>query len=414
MQAATNLRRQADTPQLEHCRSDFMKGIAAQGYSQSSIRQYELTVERFCGEVASRGILLKSLDAASVIELQQNILGAMTENAQRNTKYRLEKFVNYLIDIGVIKRPETSAKTETPREQLRQEYETYLRIQRGMSNSTITHCVRYYERFFSFQFGEGLGNLNKITSDDVVAFLLRFISGPQPYRNKTLPSHLRNLFKFLFWSGKTNKNLADSIPRIAQPQPVNTPRHLPPEDVQRLIDAARSDDDLGRRNYAMLLLMARLGLRSTEVIAIRLDDINWRAGEILIRGKGKLHDRMPLPADVGGSLADYMKNGRKGTSRVLFVSHKAPHQAFVDSQILNTILRQAFKKTGLKPPKKYVGSHVLRHSLATDMLRNGASLDEIGDVLRHRSRVTTMLYAKHDIEGLRSISQEWPTQGESQ
>jgi len=283
-----------------------------------------------------------------------------------------------------------------------------------MSNSTIYHCVRYYERFFSFHFGEGLGNLNKITPDDIIAFLLRLTSGSQPYRNKTPPSHLRNLFKFLFWSGKTNKNLADSIPRIAQPQPVNTPRYLPPEDVQQLIDAARSDDDIGRRNYAMLLLMARLGLRSTEVIAIRLDDINWRAGEILIRGKGKLHDRMPLPADVGESLADYIKNGRKGTSRVLFVSQKAPHQAFVDSQILNVILRQAFKKTGLKPPKKYVGSHVLRHSLATDMLRNGASLDEIGDVLRHRSRMTTMIYAKHDMEGLSSISQEWPAQGESQ
>ncbi len=414
MQAATNPRSQADTPQLEHCRSDFMKGITAQGYSQSSIRQYELTVERFCGEVASHGIILKSLDTASVTELQQNALGAMTENARRSAKYRLEKFVNYLMDIGIVKRPEPSAKSKTPREQLRQEYETYLRVQRGMSSSTMTHCVRYYERFFSFHFGEGLGNLNKITPNDIVAFLLQITGGSQSYRSKTLPSHLRNLFKFLFWSGKTNKNLADSIPRIAQPQPVNTPRYLPPEDIQRLIEAARSDDDLGRRNYAMLLLMARLGLRSTEVVAIRLDDINWRAGEILVRGKGKLHDRMPLPADVGESLADYMKNGRKGTSRVLFVSHKAPHQAFVDSQILNTILRQAFKKTGLKPPKKYVGSHVLRHSLATDMLRNGASLDEIGDVLRHRSRVTTMLYAKHDIEGLRSISQAWPTQGESQ
>ncbi|NOY43101.1 MAG: site-specific integrase [Planctomycetes bacterium] len=337
MQAAINPRRQADTPQLEHCRSDFMKGIATQGYSQFSIRRYELTIERFCDEVASSGVTLKALNAASVTELQENILGMMTDNAQRNTKYQLEKFVHYLVDIGIIERPEKSAKTETPREQLRQEYETYLRVQRGMSSSTITHCLRYYERFFSFHFGKGLGNLNKITSDDIVAFLLRLTSGSQPYRSKTLPSHLRNLFKFLLWSGKTNKNLAESIPRIAQPQPANTPRYLPPEDVQRLINAARSDDDIGRRNYAMLLLMARLGLRSTEVVAIRLDDINWRAGEILVRGKGKLHDRMPLPADVGESLADYVKNGRKGTSRVLFVSHRAPHQAFIDSQILNVI-----------------------------------------------------------------------------
>lgn len=414
MQTAVNLRSQADTLQLEHCRSEFMKGIAAQGYSQSSFRQYELIVERFCGEVASQGIILKSLNADSVIELQQHVLGTMTKNARRNARYHLERFVNYLVDTGVIKGAETSAKTETPRERLRREYEMYLRIQRGMSNSTINHCVRFYERFFTFRFGAGLGNLNEITPDDIVAFLCQLTGGSQPYRSKTPSSLLRNLFKFLFWSGKTDKNLADSVPRISQPQPANTPRYLPPADVQRLVDAARSNDAIGRRNYAMLMLMARLGLRSTEVIAIRLDDINWRTGEILIRGKGKLHDRMPLPADVGAALADYLKNGRKGASRVLFVSQKAPHQAFVDSQILNAILQQAFKKTGLKPPNKYVGSHVLRHSLATDMLRHGASLDEIGDVLRHRSRMTTMTYAKHDIDRLRSISQEWPTQGESQ
>lgn len=152
-----------------------------------------------------------------------------------------------------------------------------------------------------------------------------------------------------------------------------------------MVEAVRTDDPVGRRNYAMLLLMARLGLRSPEVIAIRLEDLDWRAGEILIRGKGRLHDRMPLPPDVGEAIVEYIRDGRHGESRVLFVSSKIPYRPFGDAQILNTVLRSAFEKTGLKPPQKYVGSHLLRHSLATDMLRNGASLDEIGDVLRHRS-----------------------------
>jgi integrase len=121
---------------------------------------------------------------------------------------------------------------------------------------------------------------------------------------------------------------------------------------------------------------------------------------------------MPLPEDVGEAIVDYIRNGRRGPSRVLFVSSKVPYSPFVDAAILNVTLQDAFDRTGLKPPEKYVGSHVLRHSLATGMLRKGASLDEIGDVLRHRSRVSTTIYAKHDIDGLRSISREWPEQGD--
>jgi len=163
----------------------------------------------------------------------------------------------------------------------------------------------------------------------------------------------------------------------------------------------------------MLLLMARLGLRSPEVIAIRVEDIDWRAGEIMIRGKGKLHDRMPLPADVGEAIVDYIRNGWAGGSRTLFVAARPPYRPFKDAQILNLVLRQAFEKTGVKPPQKYVGSHLLRHSLATDMLRKGVSLDEIGDVLRHRSRMTTTICAKHDLDALRSIARVWPAQGDA-
>lgn len=184
-----------------------------------------------------------------------------------------------------------------------------------------------------------------------------------------------------------------------------------PKDIQRLIVAVRTDNMIGRRNYAMLLLMARLGLRAPEVIAIQLDDIDWRSGEIMIRGKGKLYDRMPLTADVGEAIVSYIKNGRAGNSRALFVSSRPPHKPFKNSKIFGAILQNAFEKIGMEPPQKYVGSHVFRHSLATDMLRKGASLDEVSDVLRHRSRPTTMIYAKYDIDALRSIARDWPVRG---
>jgi site-specific recombinase XerD len=130
-----------------------------------------------------------------------------------------------------------------------------------------------------------------------------------------------------------------------------------------------------------------------------------------VRGKGKLHDRVPIPPDVGEALTAYIRSDRVSTSRALFVTARAPHGPFKDSQVLNEILKQAFAATGVTPPCPYVGSHVLRHSLATNMVRKGASLSEVSDMLRHRSRATTMIYAKLDIDGLRSIAQPWPVAG---
>lgn len=320
-----------------------------------------------------------------------------------------------------MKKPDATPGTTTgahqsgsPRQLLRHEYENYLRHQRGLSEPTIDQCLRFFERFMVFRFGDTLGDLNAIVPDDIIAFLSQLKQGSRHYRDKTPPTNLRNLFKFLFWSGRTKRNLADSIPRMAHAAPNNLPRYLSPGEIERLLEAVRGNDAMGRRNYAMLLIMARLGLRSPEVIAIELDDIDWRAGEILIRGKGKLHDRMPLPVDVGEAIVDYIRHGRKGGSRALFVTERSPFRPFKNAQILNSLLRTAFQNTGLKPPQKYVGSHVLRHSLATDMLRKGASLDEVGDVLRHRSRMTTTIYAKHDVEALRSIARDWPARGDGQ
>ena len=183
------------------------------------------------------------------------------------------------------------------------------------------------------------------------------------------------------------------------------------EQVETLLKAVRTETSAGRRNYAMVLLIARLGLRAPEVVAIQIDDIDWRSGEILVRGKGKRHDRIPLPPDVGEALADYIKLDRTTTSRAVFVTERAPHAPFKDGQVLNYILRNAFAKTGLKPPAPYVGSHILRHSLATSLVQRGAPLEEISDMLRHRSWASTMIYAKLDVDGLRSIAQPWPVAG---
>jgi integrase/recombinase XerD len=396
---------------LQPHRQRFVEDLRALGYKSWTLRRYEEVALRFCAAVEVRGLGADDLDGSQIEQLHAAVVDATTAAARTNIRFCLNRFINHLVAARVARLPEPPPKVPTALELLQQEYDAYLRNQRGLSDSTIYDCHRFMDRFITFRFGEAIGDLNDISPDDVVAFLCKIRSGDKPYRDKTPPSHLRAMFRFLFWSGKTKRDLVNAVPRVALPPQSHLPRYLSPEAVEQLIASVKFDDPVGRRNYAMLLLVARLGLRAPEVIAIQLDDIDWRAGTILIRGKGKQHDRMPLPEDAGKAIVEYIRNGRRGPSRVLFVSSKVPYSPFVDAAILNVMLRDAFDRTGLKPPQKYVGSHVLRHSLATDMLRKGASLDEIGDVLRHRSRVSTTIYAKHDIEGLRAIAREWPDQG---
>ena len=349
-----------------------------------------------------------------VDHLATSIISAASARDQKHCRYRINRFRDYLIEnAGAPPRSEPPLDM-SPRACLKREYETYLRSQRGLSEDTIYHCLRFFDRFLTAKFGSGLGDLNTIKPDDITGFILWLRKEQNAPRDKTGPSHLRNLFQFLFWSGKTERNLSNAVPKARQPKPTGIPRYLEPEQVNRLIEVVRDHQKTGRRNYAMLMLIARLGLRAPEVTAIELDDIDWRAGEILIRGKRQLHDRMPMSAEVGEAIVDYIENERRGPDRALFVSVKPPFKRFKDAQILRWILRDAYDATGISPPQAYIGTHILRHSLATDMLRKGASLAEIGDVLRHRSAMTTTIYAQYDVAALRSISRPWPTSGDAQ
>ena len=389
-------------------RQRFLSSLADQGYSRGTLRTYADAASAFCSEVLRRRLLPGQLCGRALVKARAAALDRMRANKPVYKRFCLDRFIDALIEAGDAERPTPPQRAPTALARLRSEFETYMREQRGLAEKTIYASLSFYDRFMAFRFGAKLGRLDDITPGDIVAFLRNVRGGKATYRDKTPPTHLRCLFRFLFWSGKTKRDLASSLPRVASPKASLLPRSLLPAEIERLIDATRSADAVGRRNYAMMLLLARLGLRAPEVIAIELDDIDWRSGTILIRGKGKRHDRMPLPEDAGKAIVDYIRNGRRGASRKLFVSSKVPFPPFVDATILNVVLREAFKSTGLEPPQRYIGSHLMRHSLATDMLRKGASLDEIGDVLRHRSRAATGIYARHDIDGLRSIAQPWP------
>jgi site-specific recombinase XerD len=192
------------------------------------------------------------------------------------------------------------------------------------------------------------------------------------------------------------------------------PKYLTPEEVERVVHACdRRNTSLACRDHAIILLLARLGLRASEAIALELNDINWRTGVLTIHGKGRYHDCLPLPADVGEALAAYLRQYRPPCStRRVFIRSKAPHHGFANPSSISTIVCRALKRAGLRPA--LMGAHILRHSLATGMLRSGASMAEIGEILRHRVPNTTEIYAKVDINGLRSLALPWPTNGGEQ
>jgi integrase/recombinase XerD len=258
-----------------------------------------------------------------------------------------------------------SLKTQS-REKLKAEYRTYLNHQRGLADKTVYRYGTFVDRFLDFRFGgKNPDDLSKITGQDITDFLQYLTGRAQPLRDKTLATNMRSFFRFLFQSEKIETNLTLGIPSVAQKYARRIPYHLTPDQVEKLIEAVRSfkGSKYGRRNYTMVLLMARLGLRSPEVIAIQLDDIDWRNGEIFIRGKGGFHDKAPLLQDIGEAIADYIRHERKGESRHLFVTNRSPYKPFKDAQVLNTILIQALETTNIPRPKQYTVSNILRHAL---------------------------------------------------
>ena len=394
---------------LQQCRDGFLESIAVQGYSPATIDVYGRLVRAQCSELTARGLEIASQEAAAAATLGELAPKGSAAKTRALWKSVARRFVRYLCELGILDPsvPEGAPESDDLRH-LRVAYEDWLRHQRGLSDETVKNNLQVFNAFMRFRFTDEAIQPDRITPEDLVAFLVPERTDRWTCPDRTKASRLRNLLRFLHWSGRVPVALVETVSRTAR-RHLTTPRvHLEPGEVRRVLDAVRGDSALARRNYAILLLTGRLGLRAQEVVAIRLEDIRWRAGEILIRGKGNRHDPMPLPVDVGEALVDYIRHGRKGTCRHLFVTARAPWRPFRTGAIVSQVLGDALATAGLRGSQHRHGVHLLRHSLATTMLRQGASFDEIGDVLRHRRRATTLVYARYDLDALRSIAPAWP------
>jgi len=238
---------------------------------------------------------------------------------------------------------------------------------------------------------------------DVSAFLLGECERVSLGSAKGKVAELRSLLRFLRLRGFTELALTESVPSVAGWRDTAVPPTMPRADVERLLACCDRSTLAGARNYAMLILLARLGLRSVEVARLELGDLDWRAGELVVRGKARRQDRLPLPGDVGEALAGYLALRGRRESRRVFLTLKAPIRP-IRADLLGDVVQRACLRAGVA----HVGAHRLRHALASELLAHGASLTDISQVLRHADLATTAIYAKVDLRRLREVAQPWP------
>ncbi len=246
-------------------------------------------------------------------------------------------------------------------------------------------------------------DLARLSGREIHAFVLREARQRRQRAAEMMVCALRALLRFLHVQGWIATPLATAVPSVRKRRE-GLPRGLAAEQVRLLLASCDRDTPAGRRDFAILMLLARLGLRRGEVAALELDDVDWRAGEIVIRGKGSRIDRLPLPGDVGEALVDYLRHGRpRGFGRRLVLPARAPYRELSPGAVTAVVVR-ACKRAGIAP----VGAHRLRHTIASELLRRGAPLPEIGQLLRHQSIDTTAIYAKVDRSALSRLALAWP------
>lgn len=381
----------------------YLTQIKEQGFAVASFYE-QIHVLKLCGRWLKRtGRKARDFDESVAREcLRRVVKGGYGRNAGPAT---LRRLLAMLRRIGVT--PENKPASPSPSEQLIRGYEGFLLEERNLRPQTIAHLRLVASRFLSEQFGQGSLNLTKLRAPDVTAFVQRHARRHGPVYAKHQVSGMRSFLRYLHYKGLIDADLSITVPAVARWSLSTLPKHLSAAQVRLVLRHCDRSTPLGRRNYAILLLLARLGLRAGEVVRLNLEDIDWENPRITVCGKGGQRAELPLPADVARAIARYLRRDRpRCACRRLFICNHAPIGGFHSAVAISSIVKRALAKAGVDSARK--GAHLLRHSLATDMLGKGASLDEIGEVLRHRSPDTTAIYAKVDLNSLRTLALPWP------
>jgi site-specific recombinase XerD len=387
----------------------YANQLRAEGYARQSGRIQLRLVADFGRWLARKGIAVNQLAVQHTLDFRRarKRAGYRSTNADQAALARL---VRLLREQAVIT-DGTPKPVLTASEVLLAEYDGYLQRERAVVLSTRINYRPFIRRFLVGKFAAGSVDLCTIRAADVIQFVQEEAKQLIPKRAQLMTTALRSFLRFAQYRGELKSNLASCVPSVANWSLVTVPKSLPRPYVKRVLAMCNRTTAAGRRDYAMLLLLARLGLRGGEVANLTLEDIDWEGGCITVRGKTGRVDQLPLPDDVGRAIAAYLKAGRpqNSGSRRLFLRTKAPVTGFKDQRAVGSLVRHTLARAGIDWPRK--GAHQFRHTLASDLLRQGRSLSEIGEILRHRSPQTTANYAKVDLRSLRGLALPWPGGG---
>ena len=382
----------------------FAQQLVAQGYASWTAKYMMRLLADLSSWLQRHSLVAMALNEQRVDEFLQDRYRCYC--VHREDHATLSRLLDHLRDQDLIPARVAKAHTE-PYHRIACDFQQYLIQQRALAPSTVRYYLDTVRRFLHTRFGSQPLRLEALNPQDITDFMLQQTRRYSPGHAKLLATALRSFFRFLLQRGAIATDLACAVPTVPNWRLSSLPRFMTAEDVDCLLQSCDRGTPKGQRDYAILLLLARLGLRAGEVAALTLDDLDWEAGELLIRGKGARQDRLPLPHEVGEALAVYLRQGRPpSATRQVFICMRAPRRGFSDGQAVGTIVRRTLVQAGLNPAFK--GAHLLRHSLATELLQNGASLTEIGELLRHQDMETTRIYAKVDQGALRALALPWP------
>ena len=386
----------------------FAKAQSAQGYTLASIHRQVLLAAGFSRWLQQQGVALP--DVASDHPSRYLLYRARQARPCLGDAAALRHLMDFLRREGMIAVEAISAPRLTLVDRCVHAYEQYLRDVRALANATIVNYVPFVRGFLTERFGDGRVRLSRLRACDVVRFVQRQAPRLHLKRAKLLTCALRSFLRYARYRGEVSLDLAAAVPVVANWSMPSIPRAIAPDHVRHLLASIDQHTAIGRRDYAIVLLLARLGLRSSEIVLLELDDIDWKRGQLSVHGKSGQRSELPLSVEVGKAIAAYLRRGRPhSTSRRVFLRSKAPIRGFLSQCAIGSIIRHALQRAGIQAPT--AGAHQFRHGLATEMLRQGASLREIGEVLGHRHPQTTMIYTKVDLDALRALALPWPGGG---
>jgi integrase/recombinase XerD len=381
----------------------FAQWLVDRGYGLFSTRNQVLMAVGFSKWLQQNGVELSDISGAH----PGRYLLDRTQRPKRGDNAALRHLLVFLRSHDAIAEEIEADYNPSPVEQVVLEYEQYLQDVRALSRLTIINYRPIVRDFLNFRFSDGDASLTQLRAVDVTTFVQMRISHLNMRRAKTMTTALRSFLSYARYRGDIISDLAAAVPIVANWSLSSIPRAIGSDEVTRLLASINRDTPVGCRNYAMILALARLGLRSSEIISLELDDIDWAAGKIRVRGKNGQRNDLPLPADVGEAIADYLRTSRRrSANRRVFLRDKAPIRGFKGPSGFGSIIRRSLTRASINSPTK--GAHQFRHGLASEMLRGGASLGEIGEVLGHRHVQTTAIYAKVDLDALRTLALPWP------